>query len=39
MEVTTFRRYNEEFYFFALIGFLIILVERILSLTIFKRIP
>jgi Ca-activated chloride channel family protein len=39
MEITTFKRYSEEFYRFLGIGLILILIERILSLTLFRRLP
>ncbi len=39
MEITTFKRYSEEYYRFLLGGLLLIFIERVLSLTIFRRLP
>jgi Ca-activated chloride channel family protein len=39
MEITTFKRYSEEFYRFLGFGLILILIERILSLTLFRRLP
>lgn len=39
IEITTFKRYSEEYYRFLIVGLLLIFIERMLSLTIFRRLP
>ena len=39
MEVTTFKRYSEEYYRFLGIGILLLFIEKLLSLTLFRRLP
>jgi Ca-activated chloride channel family protein len=39
MEITTFKRYSEEFRRFLIIGLLLFLVETLLRLSIFKTLP
>ncbi len=39
MEVTTFKRYSEEYYKFVAIGLILLFIERLLSLTILRRLP
>lgn len=39
IETTVFKRYSEEFYYFALIGLLIFVLELILRYTILRTIP
>ena len=39
IEVTTIKRYSEEFYFFALLGIVFIVLEIFLRYTVFRTIP
>ena len=39
IETTIFKRYSEEFYYFALIGLLILVLELVLRYTILRTIP
>lgn len=39
IELNVFKRYNEEFSFFVVIGFLLILLEILLRLTILRTMP
>lgn len=39
IEVTTIRRYSEEFYFFAGLGLLLLILEILLRYTVFRALP
>ncbi len=39
IETTSFRRYSEEFHYFAFLGILFIILEILLRYTVFKTIP
>jgi Ca-activated chloride channel family protein len=39
IEVTTIKRYSEEFYLFALLGIIFLVLEILLRYTIFRTIP
>ena len=39
IEVTTIKRYSEEFYIFALLGIVFIVLEILLRYTVFRTIP
>jgi Ca-activated chloride channel family protein len=39
IEVTTIRRYSEEFYFFAGFGLLLLVLELLLRYTVFRALP
>ena len=39
IEVTTFKRYSEEFYLFALLGIIFLVLEILLRYTVFRTIP
>ena len=39
IEVTTIKRYSEEFYIFALIGIILLALEVLLRYTLFRTIP
>jgi Ca-activated chloride channel family protein len=39
IDVTTIKRYSEEFYLFALLGIIFLVLEVLLRYTIFRTIP
>jgi len=39
IEVTTLKRYSEEFHHFALWGLILLVIELFLRYTVFKTIP
>jgi len=39
IEVTSIKRYSEEFYFFALLAIVFLLLEILLRYTVFRTIP
>jgi len=39
IEVTTIKRYSEEFYFFAFLGIVFLVLEILLRYTVFRTIP